>query len=184
MRKQLIILCLLLVSFYTHAQITVKGVVTSAADSEPMIGATVQVKGTFSGTLTGLDGEYLLTEVPNDAVLIFSTIGYETVEVNISGRNTINVVMEESTELLDELVVVGYGVVRKSDLTSSISTVKGDEITEVITGNAMDALQGKVNGVQITSGGGPGTTPQGAHPWCHHRQRHRSALCGGWHARG
>lgn len=160
MRKQLIILCLLLVSFYTHAQITVKGVVTSATDSEPMIGATVQVKGTYNGTMTGLDGEYELNNVASDGVLIFSTIGYETVEVNISGRNTINVVMEESTELLDELVVVGYGVVRKSDLTSSISTVKGDEITEVITGNAMDALQGKVNGVQITSGGGPGTTPK------------------------
>ncbi|NMB05270.1 MAG: SusC/RagA family TonB-linked outer membrane protein, partial [Bacteroidales bacterium] len=111
MRKQLIILCLLLVSFYTHAQITVKGVVTSATDSEPMIGATVQVKGTYNGTMTGLDGEYELNNVASDGVLIFSTIGYETVEVNISGRNTINVVMEESTELLDELVVVGYGVV-------------------------------------------------------------------------
>ena len=63
-----------------------------------MIGATVQVKGTYNGTMTGLDGEYELNNVASDGVLIFSTIGYETVEVNINGRNTINVVMEESTE--------------------------------------------------------------------------------------
>ncbi len=160
MRRQVIILCLLLLSAYTSAQITVKGVVMSANDNEPMIGATVQVKNSSSGTITGLDGEYELDNVPGDAVLVFSYIGYKTVEVKVDGRTTINVSMSESTELLDELVVVGYGTVKKSDLTSSISTVRGDEITEVITGNAMNALQGKVNGVQITGGGGPGTTPK------------------------
>ena len=69
-------------------------------------------------------------------------------------------VLKEAAELLDEVVVIGYGAVKKSDLTSSIATVKGDEITETVTGNAMDALQGKVNGVQVTSGGGPGATPK------------------------
>ncbi|EJW98189.1 tonb-dependent receptor, partial [gut metagenome] len=68
--------------------------------------------------------------------------------------------LKESSELLDEVVVIGYGAVRKSDLTSSISTVKGEEITELVTGNAMDALQGKVNGVQVISGGGPGVIPK------------------------
>ena len=160
MRRQLLIVCLLLVSIYTHAQITVKGVVTSVTENEPMIGATVQIKGTYTGTMTGIDGNYELSNVDRNAVLVFSTIGYETVEVAVDGRATINVDMKESVELLDELVVVGYGVVKRSDLTSSISTVKGDEITEVITGNAMDALQGKVNGVQVISGGGPGATPK------------------------
>ena len=68
--------------------------------------------------------------------------------------------LKEAAELLDEVVVIGYGAVKKSDLTSSIATVKGDEITETVTGNAMYALQGKVNGVQVTSGGGPGATPK------------------------
>lgn len=153
-------MCLLLLSLYAHAQITVKGVVTSATDNEPMAGTTVLIKGTYTGTMTGVDGDYELNNVANDAVLVFSTIGYETLEVAVDNRTTINVSMNESVEMLDELVVVGYGVVRRSDLTSSIATVKGEEITEVITGNAMDALQGKVNGVQIISGGGPGATPK------------------------
>ena len=161
MRKQLLIACLLLLSVCGFAQqITVKGIVTSAADQLGLIGATVQIKGTTTGTITGLDGDYMLDNVPSDAVLVFSSIGYETQEIPVNGRTTINLVMKEATELLDEVVVIGYGAVKKSDLTSSISTVKGEEITETVTGNAMDALQGKVNGVQVASGGGPGTTPK------------------------
>ena len=158
MRKQLLIACLLLLSVCGFAQqITVKGIVTSAADQLGLIGATVQIKGTTTGTITGLDGD---NNVPSDAVLVFSSIGYETQEIPVNGKTTINLVMKEATELLDEVVVIGYGAVKKSDLTSSISTVKGEEITETVTGNAMDALQGKVNGVQVASGGGPGTTPK------------------------
>ena len=161
MRKQLLIACLLLLSVCGFAQqITVKGIVTSAADQLGLIGATVQIKGTTTGTITGLDGDYMLDNVPSDAVLVFSSIGYETQEIPVNGKTTINLVMKEATELLDEVVVIGYGAVKKSDLTSSISTVKGEEITETVTGNAMDALQGKVNGVQVASGGGPGTTPK------------------------
>ena len=161
MRKQLLIACLLLLSVCGFAQqITVKGIVTSAADQLGLIGATVQIKGTTTGTITGLDGDYMLNNVPSDAVLVFSSIGYETQEIPVNGKTTINLVMKEATELLDEVVVIGYGAVKKSDLTSSISTVKGEEITETVTGNAMDALQGKVNGVQVASGGGPGTTPK------------------------
>ena len=161
MRKQLLIACLLLLSVCGFAQqITVKGIVTSAADQLGLIGATVQIKGTTTGTITGLDGDYMLDNVPSDAVLVFSSIGYETQEIPVNGRTTINLVMKEATELLDEVVIIGYGAVKKSDLTSSISTVKGEEITETVTGNAMDALQGKVNGVQVASGGGPGTTPK------------------------
>ncbi len=161
MRKQILITCLLLLSICGFAQqITVKGIVTSDADKLGLIGATVQIKGTTQGTITGLDGDYMIPDVPKDAVLVFSSIGYETQEIAVNGRTTINLVMKEATELLDEVVVIGYGAVKKSDLTSSIATVKGEEITQTVTGNAMDALQGKVNGVQVASGGGPGTTPK------------------------
>lgn len=160
MKKQILLLCLALISLCSYAQTTVKGVVTSATDKEPLIGVTVQVKGSGTGTITGLNGDYSLTNVPASAVLVFSTIGFENQEIKVAGQTTINVVLKESSELLDEVVVIGYGAVKKSDLTSSISTVKGAQITETTTGNAMDALQGKVNGVQVTSGGGPGSQPK------------------------
>ena len=157
MKKQILLLCLALISLCSYAQTTVKGVVTSATDKEPLIGATVQIKGSGAGTITGLDGDYSLMNVEKNAVLVFSSIGYETQEIQVGGRTVINVMLKESSELLDEVVVIGYGAVKRSDLTSSIATVKGEEITETVTGNAMDALQGKINGVQVTSGGGPGT---------------------------
>ena len=161
MRKQLLIACLLLLSVCGFAQqITVKGIVTSAADQLGLIGATVQIKGTTTGTITGLDGDYMIENVAPDAILVFSSIGYETQEIPVNGQTTINLVMKEATELLDEVVVIGYGAVKKSDLTSSISTVKSEDITQTVTGNAMDALQGKVNGVQVTSAGSPGATPK------------------------
>ncbi len=161
MKQLLFLCCFTLISLCGFAQqITVKGVVTSASDQLPMIGATIQVKGTGTGTITGLDGDYTLTNVPSDATLVFSSIGYETQEIAVNGQATINVVLKEATEFLDEVVVIGYGAVKKSDLTSSISTVKGEEITQSVTGNAMDALQGKINGVQVTSSGGPGATPK------------------------
>lgn len=161
MRKQILIIALLLLSLCGHAQqIVVKGVVTSATDKEPLIGATVQVKGSGAGTITALNGDYSLTNVPANGVLVFSSIGYVTQEIKVAGQATINIALKEANELLDEVVVIGYGTVKKSDLTSSISTVKGKEITQTVTGNAMDALQGKVNGVQVIGGGGPGTTPK------------------------
>lgn len=160
MKKQLILLCLALISVCGYAQQTVKGVVTSATDNYPVIGASVMVKGTSVGTVTDIDGNYVLEGVASDAVLVYSSIGYLAQEEAVAGRALIDVVLKEDTELLEEVVVIGYGTVKKSDLTSSISTVKGDEIVETVTGNAMDALQGKVNGVQVTSGGGPGSSPK------------------------
>ena len=161
MKQLLFLCCFALISLCGFAQqITVKGVVTSASDQLPMIGATIQVKGAGTGTITGLDGDYTLMNVPSDATLVFSSIGYETQEIAVNGQTTINVVLKEATEFLDEVVVIGYGTVKRRDLTSSISSVKGDEITQTVTGNAMDALQGKINGVQVASGGGPGTTPK------------------------
>ncbi len=153
--------CLSLISFAVMAQtLTVKGTVIGESDDEPVIGATVMIKGTSTGVATNIDGEYILTNVPADAVLTFSALGYSKVEEPVNGRTVVNALLSESSTMLDEVVAVGYGVVRRSDLTSSITTVKGSAITEVTTGNAMDALQGKVSGVQIASGGGPGATPK------------------------
>ncbi|MDE6403048.1 MAG: SusC/RagA family TonB-linked outer membrane protein, partial [Muribaculaceae bacterium] len=160
MKKHLLFICLALMGLTAFAQHTVTGTVMSASEDEPMIGATVMVKGSTTGTMTDFDGNYTLKNVADDAVLIFSAVGYERQEIPVDGRSRIDVTMNEQASLLDEVVVVGYGTVKRSDLTSSISTVKAEDITEVVTGNAMDALQGKVSGVQIASGGGPGTTPK------------------------
>ncbi len=157
MRQYILAICFSLVTMMASAQLKISGVVTDIA-GEPLIGATVMAKGS-NGTITDLDGKYTLTVSPKGEITV-SYVGYETQKIKVEGRSVINVVLQENTEVLDEVVVVGYGVVKKSDLTSSISTVKGDKITEVTTGNAMDALQGKVNGVQISSGGGPGTAPK------------------------
>ncbi len=140
--------------------LTVKGTVTSASDGEPLIGATVKVKGVQNAVVTDIDGNFQLSKVPSNGVLQASYVGFESAEVDVKGRTEINISMKETSSSLDELVVVGYGVAKRSDLTSSISTVKSEDIAEVTTGNAMTALQGKVSGVQIASAGGPGATPK------------------------
>ena len=92
MKKQILLLCLALISLCGYAQqITVKGVVTSGTDQEPLIGTTVQVKGTGTGTITGIDGDYTLSNVGKNAVLIFSSIGFDSQEIAVEGRTTINV---------------------------------------------------------------------------------------------
>ena len=153
----MMILCMMLPWLAANAQIKVSGTVTDAS-MEPLIGATVTA-GKGVGVVTDIDGNYEITADPKGS-LTFSYVGYDPQTVKIDGRTQIDIVLKENSQMLEEVVVVGYGVVKKSDLTSSISTVKGDKITEVTTGNAMDALQGKVNGVQISSGGGPGTSPK------------------------
>lgn len=153
----------LLLSFFTLSlyaqQVKLTGNVTSASDKEPMIGVTIMVKGTPTGTVTDFDGNYSL-EVPSNSTIVFSMIGYKTQEIKVNNRTRINVSMTEDVEALDEIVVIGYGAVKKSDLTSSISTVKGEDLKSMASGNAMTSLQGKVNGVQVTNAGGPGATPR------------------------
>lgn len=153
----------LLLSFFTLSlyaqQVKLTGNVTSASDKEPMIGVTIMVKGTPTGTVTDFDGNYSL-EVPSNSTIVFSMIGYKTQEIKVNNRTHINVALAEDVEALDEVVVIGYGAVKRSDLTSSISTVKGEDLKSMASGNAMTSLQGKVNGVQVTNAGGPGATPR------------------------
>jgi len=161
MKKYILTLCIALLGLSAMAQnIAVKGLVTSKTDGEPLIGATVRVQGTNQGTATDIDGNYVLNNVDPKAILIFNYVGFAELSVPVNGQSEVNAVLSETISALDELVVVGYGVAKKSDLTSSISTIKGSEINEIVTGNAMDALQGRVPGVQVASGGGPGTTPK------------------------
>lgn len=162
MKRQLIFLCCFLLTSLSllAQQLNLSGKVISGTDKQPVIGVTIKIKGTAKGTTTDIDGNYRLTGVDRNATLVFTSVGYTTQEINVKGQTVLNVTLQEANELLDEVVVIGYGAVKKSDLTSSISTVKGDEIVKQTTGNAMDALQGKVNGLQVASGGGPGTTPK------------------------
>ena len=155
---------ILLLSFFTLGvyaqQVKLTGNAVAASDKQPMIGLTVLVKGTTNGTVTDLDGNYMLNNVAKDATIVFSMIGYKTQEIKVNGRTVINVVMSDDTQALDEVVVIGYGAVKKSDLTSSIAAIKGDELKTLSSGNAMTSLQGKINGVQIAGGGSPGATPR------------------------
>ena len=160
MKRYILFIMVSVFSLALSAQnVKVTGKVTSASDKESLIGVTVKVKGGQTGAITDYDGNYTINAAKN-ATLVFSMIGFATKEVAVDGQTTINVTLEDKGSDLNEVVVIGYGTVKKSDLTSSISTVKGAQITEVTTGNAMDALQGKVNGVQIVSAGGPGSQPK------------------------
>ena len=160
MKRYMLTLLITVVALVAHAQeITVKGTVISSADNEPMIGATVKIKGTGTGTVTDFDGNYSI-KVDRNATLVFSMIGYNTVEEMVNGRTSINVVMDDMANDLNEVVVIGYGVAKKGDLTSSISAIKGEKLEKLSTGNVMNALQGQVNGVHVTGAGSPGATPR------------------------
>lgn len=139
-------------------RITVKGVITDDT-GEPLIGATVMQAGTSNGTSTDLDGAYSLN-VPSNSTLKISYVGYTTQDIKVNGRHEINVKMELADNSLDDLVVIGYGTMKKRDLTGAITSVKNADITLSPTSNAMDALQGKVAGLDITrSSGQAGATP-------------------------
>ena len=145
----------LLLGVTAYAQNTVQGTVIDAANGEPIIGASVLEIGTTNGTITDFDGNFTLT-VQNGAKLAISYMGYKTQE--LAAAPTMNVSMGEDTELLDEVVVVGYGVVKKNDATGSVTAIKPDEMNKGLTTTATDMLSGKIAGVQVTNGGG---TPGG-----------------------
>ena len=128
----------------------VTGVVVDAT-GEPVIGANVVVKGTTNGTITDFDGNYTIEGVSASDVLVFSYIGYLSQEITVGSQAAINVTLSEDSQALDEVVVVGYGVMRKSDVTGSIGVAKGDELTKNQNFSALDNLRGKVSGVNIFS---------------------------------
>ncbi len=134
------------------AQHQVSGVVSSS--DGVLIGVNIQVKNTQLGAITGIDGDFAIEAPKASDTLVFSYVGYITKEEPINGRSILNVSLDLETELLGEVVVVGYGVTRKSDLTGSVARVESDQITRIPTASLGQALQGKVSGVQVTPASG------------------------------
>ena len=155
--RQLMFLALMaLCTSSAFAQKTVSGTVVDAT-GESVIGASVIVKGTSTGTVTDFDGNFTIQKVPENATLVISYVGYRTQNVAVAGKSQINVTLEEDKQLLDEVVVVGYGVQRKSDVTGALTRVGEKELNAKPVSNAFEALQGKAAGVDITSSERPGT---------------------------
>jgi len=144
-------------SLMAQQTVVVTGTVTDESDLG-LPGVTILEKGTQNGTITNFDGDYSI-EVPPDATLSFSFVGFITKEVSVDGSTTIDVELKEDIIGLEEIVVVGYGELKVKDLTSSISTIESEELVKTPSGQAMQGLQGKVAGVQIVSAGSPGGEP-------------------------
>ncbi|GAA3638020.1 SusC/RagA family TonB-linked outer membrane protein [Flavivirga jejuensis] len=159
LKKSFLLLLGFCFAFTLNAQQkTIKGVVTSGADGMALPGVNVIVKGTNTGTSTNFDGNYSINISGDNASLVFSYIGYLTKEVSVGSAGTINVILEEDLAALEEIVVVGYGARRKSDITGSVSSVTSDELNAFPVLDATQALQGRAAGVVVQSnnGGEPG----------------------------
>ena len=137
------------------AQSIIKGTVNDEA-GEPIIGASVQVQGAKTGAITDFNGNFSVQAAPN-ATLVISYIGYVSETVKVAGRNDIQVILKEDVTTLNDVVVIGYGVQRKSDLTGAVASVKGEDIKNLSTTDAAAAMQGKVSGVQIINTSGDPT---------------------------
>ena len=126
----------------------VTGTVTNISDT-PIPGVAVVVKGTTQGTITGGDGKYVIANVPADAILVFSFVGMKSQEIAIAGKTLINVVLEEETIGIEEVVAIGYGTVKKSDLTGSVVSLKSEDLNKGVVTNVNQMLQGRAPGVQV-----------------------------------
>jgi len=155
MKKPLLLLFLFcLVPLGISAQSIIKGLVKDVT-GEPIIGATVRVVGTQAGTVTDLDGKFSIQASTNSSIRV-SYVGYVTQTVALEGKNNITVTLKEDNNTLNDVVVIGYGVQKKSDLTGAVASINGEDIKNLSTSDAGAALQGKVGGVQIINSGAPG----------------------------
>ena len=145
----LLILCLFTGSGLWAQSKTVQGTVTDA--NGPVIGVSVTVQGTTTGVSTGGNGSFSIRVPNNEAVLEFNFLGYKTITMPVGDRTTIDVVLQEDTQVIEDIVVVGYGTMRRRDLTGSVASVGGEEIAAMPVANVAQALQGKIAGVTITS---------------------------------
>ena len=156
--KNLLVLALVLVASFTYAQRTVSGTVTDSKTNESLIGANVLVKGSTEGTVTDLDGKYSLAIPAGPVTLVFSYTGFEDKEVEVGASDIVDVAMTEGL-VLDEVVVVGYGIQKKSVVTGAISSVKSRDLEKVPNGRVEQSLQGRVAGVTIAQNSGqPGSS--------------------------
>ena len=161
LRSLVVMFAWLLTSVIFAQNITVTGKVTDNVFKEPVIGATIVIQGTGDGTITDFDGNYTLNNVPADGKLEFSYVGMKTQVVNVAGKTTINLVMVEDAELLEEVVVTGYGGKQlRSKVTSSIAKVSEETLTVGVYSNPAQALSGAVSGLRVVqSSGNPGAAP-------------------------
>ena len=137
-----------------YAQQTVTGTVSSQPDGFPLPGANILVKGTTIGATTDMDGKYSIEVEDGTAILVFSYVGFTPQKVAVGDQTVIDVVLIEDASQLSEIVVVGYGARRKSDVTGSVSSVKADELTAFPVLEATQALQGRATGVVVQSNNG------------------------------
>ena len=156
--KWAVFLTAFLISLEVSAQnVRVSGVVTDALG--PIPGVNIMEEGTTNGTVTDVNGNYSIS-VSAKSTLVFSCIGYKEQKIRVGTKTVLNVNMVEESKMLDELVVVGYGVQRKSDVATSVASVKADEMRTFPAGNVADMLRGRAAGVNVTSSSGrPGSTP-------------------------
>jgi len=147
--------------FLSYAQErTITGRIVSSDNNETLPGVNILIKGTTKGAVTDFDGNYSIVVGPADSVLFFSFIGYNPKEVSIGSQTVIDVVLEQESVQLDQIVVIGYGTVKKSDLTGSVSSVKAKDITKITSISPEQSLMGKAAGVQVTNtSGAPGAIP-------------------------
>ena len=150
------ILSMLLGGNVMAQNLSVKGVVKDA-NGEPLIGVSVLVEGTTRGVSTGADGSYSILVPSATSVLKFTYLGYADQLITVGSQTTINVTLAEDTSTLDEIVVIGYGTMRKRDVTGALSHIGADDIKAQPVQNALQAMQGKMSGVDITSSSRPGT---------------------------
>ncbi len=137
---------------------TVKGKVVDS-QGQPLPGVTVVLKGTTQGTTTDFDGNYTLTDIPEDGIVVYSFVGMQTIEQSVLNQTEINVTMHEETVGLEEVVAIGYGSQKKKDLTGSVVSVGTDDLKSLPLASVGEAMQGKAAGVQIISNGTPGADP-------------------------
>ena len=152
-QRTLATLCVIMFCAVAFAQNTIKGTVKDAT-GDPVIGANVLEKGTNNGTITDFEGNYTLTNVKANATLVFSYIGYVSQEIKVNGQTTINATIQEDSKNLEEVVVIGYGAVKKKDLTGSVASVSTSDLAKVAGANALSAMQAKVPGVDLTQSDG------------------------------
>lgn len=155
--RGLITACLMCFALAAAAQTTITGTVLDET-GEPLIGATVQEKGnTMNGTATDLDGRFTLKVKSDKSTLLISYVGMDSMEFPLKGQTDVTITMKENSELLNEVVVVGYGTQKKSDITGSVASISEKQMKQTIVTNADQMLQGKVAGVQVTqNSGAPG----------------------------
>jgi len=159
MKNKLLLLtiCLLIGSISTYAQNQISGLITDTT-GEPLIGASILIKGTNTGTVTDIDGKYELSLEANQKILVISYTGYEDQEITVGNRSTVDITLSESISLIEEVVVVGYGTQKRSKISGAVSTVTSDEITEAPVLRTEQALQGRIAGVQVAqNSGAPGS---------------------------